>query len=55
MQSQDRNGAWMEWLDEIRRGESTFDPDYVAEVLLFWYSESNESIYFEWLKKLETI
>ena len=52
MQSQDRNGSWMEWYDEIQRGESEFDRDYVLKVLQRWYDESGDEIYKDWMDRV---
>jgi hypothetical protein len=52
MQAQDRNGAWLEWLEEINRSESEFDACYVTDVLSAWYDESGEEKYLNWIKKL---
>jgi hypothetical protein len=45
MQSQDRNGAWLEWLEKIENKESTFNSAYVFSVLTDWYKESGDIKY----------
>lgn len=52
MQAQDRNGSWLEWLWEIKAGESKFDHTYVTQVLHTWYAESGNIVYLTWLDKL---
>lgn len=55
MQSQDKNGLWLEWLEEIENEESSFDADYVLTILTKWYNNSNESKYLRWIEHVSTI
>jgi len=52
MQKEDRNGSWMEWYDEIERGESEFDKEYVRETLQSWYEESRDQKYLDRISTL---
>lgn len=54
MQSQDRNGTWLESLEEIQDVNSliTFDSEYVKRVLTEWNNDSNDTRYTAYINDL---
>lgn len=45
MQRHDPNGLWLEWFEEIKNNESSFDKEYVISVLNEWHKDTKEVIY----------
>lgn len=45
MQRHDPNGLWLEWLEEIKNEESTFDKQYVLKTLEEWFYGSDDEVY----------
>jgi len=54
MQEHDRNGFWLEWLEEMKAGESSFDYAYVIETLQAWYDDSKDELYLKLVSTLQT-
>lgn len=45
IQTEDSNGSWLEWLEEIELGESSLDIQYITDTLSNWYDETKEDKY----------
>ena len=55
MQSNDRNGTYLEWYDEIVSNESELDKEYIISVLNSWLAESKETKYADMILLVESL